>query len=57
MNGGALQIHGVDPTKRWGGSEVDSADPRESPCHRFPEFLKGLEAWRVVFYAVACRGP
>lgn len=29
----------------------------ESQAHRFPEFLKGLEAWRVVFYAVALPGP
>ena len=29
----------------------------ESQAHRFPEFLKGLEAWRLVFYAVALPGP
>ena len=29
----------------------------EAQAHRFPEFLKGLEAWRVVFYAVALPGP
>ena len=29
----------------------------ESQAHRLPEFLKGLEAWRVVFYAVALPGP
>ena len=29
----------------------------ESQAHRLPEFLKGMEAWRVVFYAVALPGP
>jgi MFS family permease len=29
----------------------------ETQAHRFPDFLKGLEAWRVVFYAVALPGP